>query len=80
MKFAVLIFAALFLAACDPTQAEIEKVRAAMPPGCTLTDVGDYGGVRHLVIVRCDGRRTSTQSYQQQSGKTSYGVAIVQID
>ncbi len=61
MKIAVVFFLGLLLAACDPTPEEIAKVRAALPPGCTVNDLGGYGEVRHLVVVRRDGRRTTTQ-------------------
>lgn len=80
MKFIVLALATLVLAACDPTPEQQAKVRAALPPGCTVQDVGEYGSINHLVIVNCIGHQTRTQNFMERHGKTSTSNAIVQID
>lgn len=73
MKYSALI-ALLFLAACDdPTPEQQQKLKEALPEGCTFTDVGRYGSIDNLIIVTCDGRLTEiTQTHKSQSnGKTT---------
>lgn len=72
----------LSLAACgEPTAEQIARVNAALPEGCTLTDLGSYGSVQHLIVVNCVDRtvHTSTAQYIKSYGKTSASVAEVTV-
>lgn len=74
------IFIAAFaatLGGCDPTPEEQASMSASLPAGCSIRDLGSYGDVRHVVVVFCDGRRTSSMSYQQPARKTSLSEATV---
>lgn len=73
MKYLILA-SLLFLAACDdPTPEEKEKLKNALPEGCEMIDVGEYGSIDSLIIVKCDGRNVvATYGYKHQSnGKSS---------
>jgi hypothetical protein len=52
-------------------------VRANMPDGCSIRDLGSYGDVRHVIAVFCDGRRTSSLNYEQSASKSSNSMTSV---
>ena len=75
---------ALLLSACEPTADERAKLSNALPAGCDVYEVGSYGDIKSLVIVKCEGKTTTTAngSWTQSHGKTSstYQFASVVIE
>jgi hypothetical protein len=63
MMKCALIFIALTLAGCQPTPEQEEKIKAGLPPGCTLKDLGRYGDIDSVLVVTCDDRRTTAINY-----------------
>lgn len=64
----------LALAACDdPTPEQRTKLKQALPDGCEVIEVGQYGSIDQLIIIDCNGRDvTASYSYMSQSnGKTT---------
>jgi hypothetical protein len=82
MKRIILVaLAGIALAACEPTPEQKLKLERSLPPGCAIHDVGEYGPVRHLVIVECQGRRSLTLHHNENRGKSgSPAFVTVQID
>lgn len=74
--------AAVLLTACDPTDEQRARAHNALPAGCRLIDIGSYGDIKSLVVVNCDGARTTSSnfSWTQPAGKTVttvQGAALV---
>ncbi len=69
------ILGILILSGCDdsPTPGEKALVEAKLPPGCELIDLGEYGEIDRLVIVRCQAADTvsTTEADIRQVGKTT---------
>lgn len=80
MRYLLIVASALTLAGCDPTDEQVAKVRAALPAGCVVRDLGSYGDINHLVVVTCNDRRTQTQNFRQHQGKTTVPVTVIQVE
>lgn len=84
MRTLIVVLAALSLAACEPTEKQKARVRGALPPECSLVDLGSYGDVDDLVVVTCGGRqaRTLHYRYSRPQGRQTrwFNVAVVQIE
>jgi hypothetical protein len=51
----------------DP-ERDAERVKASLPEGCTIFDLGPYGEIESLIMIKCDGRDTvSTNTHDAQS-------------
>lgn len=81
MKKIVLI-AALALMGCneDQLQLEINSINTKLPKGCTMSDMGYYGNISHVLVVVCEGAKTISTNTAWVSGKTSKGGVTVQIE
>lgn len=66
----------LALSACDPSESEKAHMAANLPAGCVLRDLGSWGDIEHVVMVLCDGRKTTSMNYQQRRW---VGRAVVQV-
>lgn len=72
MSKVVLAAAAVtILSACGPTDEQRARVRAALPPGCQIVDLGTYGNIESMVALICDGRQTTSLNVEDGHGKTS---------
>lgn len=80
MKRVLPIIALLALCGCDPTPEQEAKMKAALPAGCSIQDLGRYGNVSDVVVVWCNGRVTRTESYEISHGKTHDNIVSAQID
>jgi hypothetical protein len=54
----VLSFACL--AGCETSEEEKNRVEEALPEGCVLIDLGQYGNIDALVMITCEGRKTTS--------------------
>ena len=79
-RFLLMVGATVILCACEPTAEEQEKVQRVLPAGCSIHDLGSYGAVNHLVVVRCDGKPTQTGNFRLPHGRTSHTISIVTIE
>ncbi len=85
-KLLLAAFAALALASCNSPESIAESrtnVEARLPEGCTVTYAGELQTrTRDLpvVVVICDGRRTTTTTATYRSGKVTRPVTTVEID
>lgn len=72
-KLFALIPVVLVLAACDPTPEERAKLDSVLPEGCKVYEVGSFGDIKSLVIVKCKGEDVTTANgvWNQQSGKVT---------
>lgn len=80
MRWIIVALAALFLAACEPTAEQVDRVRQALPEGCRLHHLGAYGDIRNLVVVLCDGREATTANQVEKRGKGSAQTTSITID
>ena len=71
---AALLLSALFLAACEPTEEQKQRVQDALPKGCKLFDLGKYGPIDRLVVVKCDGFSTVSASISDTEQQGKYSV------
>jgi hypothetical protein len=76
----LILIATLALTGCDPSADEQAHMREVLPPGCTISDLGSYGDIDHVITVICDGRRTQTQSYEERHGKSHRDISSVEIE
>lgn len=81
LKITALIATVLLLAACEPTEEEKTNLRAVLPEGCVIHDVGSYGSLEQLLVIVCDGRNvTNTGFYVTRSnGKQTYTDAYATV-
>lgn len=72
-KLFVLIPVVLVLAACEPTPEERAKLNSVLPEGCKVYEVGSFGDIESLIIVKCKGEDVTTANgvWNQQSGKVT---------
>ena len=62
----------------QPSTSEIMNIKQALPAGCEFKDLGSYGDINHVVMVRCEGKTVSAISHREQDGKYSdYGLSII---
>lgn len=70
----VLGLAALLLAGCGPESKEEQgaRIKSSLPSGCEIKSLGRYGGIDDLIVVFCDGQRTTSVNYTEShyAGKT----------
>lgn len=84
MKKLILI-ATLALAGCmeEERKRELDNIDTKLPEGCTISDMGHYANVRHVLVVVCEGAKTisTSTSWTQMVGKvtTTHGGATFQI-
>ncbi|KQS84279.1 hypothetical protein [Rhizobium sp. Leaf383] len=57
---------------------ELREVQAKMPSDCQLYDLGDYGRIDQLVMIRCPDSQTTTTGYDR-AGKTQH-ISAVQVN
>lgn len=73
-RLVILLAAALTLTGCfdKPTPEEQAAAKAALPPGCVIHNIGNYGDIHNLVVIVCDGRKVSSLNYTESHsvGKT----------
>lgn len=79
MKKLFILSALAFLAACEPSDEQVAHANVVLPDGCTLTYVGQYGGINNLVVAVCEGRTTTTTVFREQHGKVSVENAAVYV-
>ena len=85
MKKLILI-ATLALAGCmeEERKRELDSIDTKLPEGCTISDMGSYANVRHVLVVVCEGAKTisTNTSWTQIVGKvtTTKGGVTVQIE
>jgi hypothetical protein len=48
--------------------------------GCKIFNYGDYGNVRDLVIVKCDGKSSVTENHMKTVGKIKYQTTTATIE
>lgn len=63
------ILAGVALTSCEMPEDPLIQLQKKLPAGCTLTDVGEYGRVRAVLVVLCDGRQVATTNSMVRSGK-----------
>lgn len=70
----VALAAGIALSGCtDEERAEQRTIiKGKLPAGCTVQDVGEYGQFDHVLVVVCNGQRTTSAMLSQQysCGKT----------
>jgi hypothetical protein len=69
---------ALLTTSCD-NESERANVEERLPPGCRLIDAGSYKG-DDVLVVACDGRRTTTTDLRWRSGKVNRYASVVWIE
>lgn len=75
-----LLFVAVLLSGCHDEAEEQARVKAALPAGCELQDLGRYGRARSVFVVTCDGQTTRSTNSVQSSGKTTSQELQIQIE
>ena len=72
-KLFALIPVVLVLAACEPTLEQRTKLELVLPDNCKVYEVGAFGEIKSLIIVRCKGIDVTTANgvWTSQSGKTT---------
>ena len=72
-RIAAALLLVAFVAGCKPTAEEMNRVQGALPEGCTIIDLGKYGEIDRLVMIRCAGYDTvSTNTVEsRRTGKTT---------
>jgi hypothetical protein len=82
MKKMILI-AALALAGCNEEgrKRELDGINTKLPKGCAISDMGYYGTIRHVLVVICEGAKTTSvnTSWMETVGKnttTKNGVTV----
>lgn len=74
---------AVALAGCsgEPTPEERQKAADILPSDCRVYEVGAYGNIKNLVVVRCDGNPTTSANlaWSQQSGKITTTVQATAV-
>jgi hypothetical protein len=79
MKKLFILATLVLLAACEPSEEQVAHANAVLPRGCSLTYVGNYGGITNLVVAVCEGRTTTTTIFREQHGKVSVENAAVYV-
>lgn len=80
MKFLLMLPLLVLLAACEPTEEEKFRLKNALPDGCEVISVGEYGSIRELIIVTCPNRNVTTTSIILPNNKTTKQISAVVID
>ncbi|MGA0540691.1 lipoprotein [Neotabrizicola sp. VNH66] len=73
--------AALFLAACETEEEQRDRINRTMPDGCVMSDLGEYKEIDRLIVIQCDGRKTTTTvgTDIHHSGKFTYRDSFVAV-
>lgn len=79
LKLLGLLSLSLLLVGCDGEKTK-KDVQSRLPAGCFIYEFPKYPGIRTLIVVACEGRRTTTQNFEWQNGKTSAQAVSVWIE
>ena len=73
LAIGTLVVCGLGLSGCnEPTADQIARARSVLPTDCQIFDIGAYGGVSDLIVVRCDhATTTSLSGVSRSNGKTT---------
>jgi hypothetical protein len=81
MKKLILI-ATLALAGCNEEgrKRALDSINTKLPEGCFMSDMGSYASIRRVLVVICDGAKTTSINTSWMAGKTSMNGVTVQIE
>jgi len=78
MKYVIACVLLLCLAGCgEPTAEQVQYMNQHLPAGCTIQDLGSYGYVEDVVVVKCNGKDVATTSYEIRHAKTHSNYSVV---
>lgn len=60
---------AMYVWSADRDEENLLNVKANIPEGCTLHDLGAYPDLRRLIIVTCNGQTTVSTNYSWPMSK-----------
>ncbi len=72
--------AVLLLSGCSPTDEQRVRVKQILPENCKIYEVGEYGSIKSLIFVTCDGRNVTTTNGSYQSGKVTRTYTLVSVN
>lgn len=70
---------AFTLMGCVPDSEDQERLKAALPSDCTVTNIEDYGSINLLVVVDCTNHSATSTAYHEPAGKHSRAVQVLYV-
>lgn len=64
LKLTAALLGVALLAGCTDEERADQRtiIKSKLPPGCEVTDVGEYGAFNHVLVVTCEGKKTASLS------------------
>ena len=63
-----------------PTIVQLQEIQKKLPAGCEFLELGEYGRINQVVMVRCKAQDTTTLTTISDQGKHQEQTVVVSIN